>query len=347
MKIDIYACKFGSGHMGAAMEVQSFLKENNINSNVYDILEAIYPFASDYIYKTHNFLLQNKKFFIRKRDIKKFDYNTDFYEKVFSLKKNFFEYLDGSKLPDIFIATYSWASFLISEYIEERNLDIPLITYITDYTFHDLWINKSTSLYLVMSKYTKEILMSYGISPEKIVIFGEGLCAGRPSGNNTNILISGGGLGLLPQNEEFYKDLEKLKRYNFRIVFGKNKSLYKKVLKLDLKNVECYQYVNGMEELFKWADVFVTKPGGMSIYDSLKYQLPIVYFTPFLPQEIKNMNFIKSEDIGVELKNQDLRILESLLRNKEELVRIKSNLRSVQSNFAPNQLINWIENVSN
>lgn len=44
--------------------------------------------------------------------------------------------MDENPLPDIFISCYSVTSYLLSLYKEERNLDIPLITYITDFNFH-------------------------------------------------------------------------------------------------------------------------------------------------------------------------------------------------------------------
>lgn len=342
MKIDIFICKFGSGHQIAAKELGNYISSNkDYDIAIIDFIEAIHPKLCDVIYWGHRTYFQHFK---PKDDNKSKgkDNSRDLAVKIFNIKKLFFKYLDENPLPDIFISCYSMTSFLLSLYKIERNLDIPLITYITDFNFHKFWINDRTDLYLTMSDFTKNKLIDIGIAEEKIVIFGKKEEDTRVK-SNQNILICGGGLGMLPTDEEFYKSFEKFPDKNFVVVFGKNKKLYEKISKLGIKNLEAYGLVKNMQGLYKWADLYITKPGGMSIHDSIKNDLPILYFSPYLPQEIENKNFIDKEHIGIEFKDLSVDILEVLLEDPSMLNLLRENMERVRDDFDPEDLIRWME----
>lgn len=344
MDIDIFICKFGSGHLKAATELKNKLQDlNGVDINIIDFIESVYPKLSDLIYWTHKQYYQHKILSLEEKQTRDNNLNRELTAKILMLKKLFFKYLDSRPWPDVFISCFSLTSYLISEYKKERKLDIPLITFITDFSFHKFWINENTNLYLVMSNFTKQKLIKVEIEPENIIIFGNKIKSSSEK-SNQNILICGGGLGILPNNKKFYKKLEKFEDKNFKIVFGKNKNLYDSVSKLKLKNVITYGLVDDMEKFYDWADIYITKAGGLSIYDSIKNTLPIVYFTPFLSQEIKNKEFIDTEKIGLELKNENLKILEMLFKNNQKLELIRDNLERIRDDFSPDELLRWLEN---
>ena len=342
MKIDIFICKFGSGHQAAAKELQKYIEANEtVDINTVDFIESIHPKIHKAIYWGHRTYFQHIKP-KKDKDYKDRDGSRDFASKFFNIKKLFFKYLDENPLPDMFISCYSVTSYLLSLYKIERSLEIPLITYITDYNFHKFWINEGTDLYLTMSKFTKNKLMDIGIEEDKIIIFGDKKKT-KIKNSAQNILICGGGLGILPTDESFYRNLEKFPDKNFAIVFGKNKNLYQKVSKLKIKNLQTYGYVANMDYLHSWADLYITKPGGMSIHDSIRNDLAIVYFSPFLSQEIENKRFIDKENIGVELKNESLDVLEDLFNNPDKIRILRENLNRLREDFAPEDLIRWMD----
>lgn len=343
MKINVYICNFGSGHRMAAKEIENYIISNkDADINTIDFIEAIHPKFSKMIYWGHKTYFQ----YLKPKKEKEFKNNYETKEiasKIFNIKNLFFKYLDENPLPDIFISCYSVTSFLLSLYKEERNLDIPLITYITDFNFHKYWINPRTDLYLTLSNYTKNKLIDIGIKEDRIIIFGikEDL---EKQKANQNILVCGGGLGMLPNDEKFYKSFEKFEDKKFVVVCGKNKKLYEKISKLNIKNLQVYGLVKDMKALYSWADFYITKPGGMSTYDSIKYNIPIFYFTPYLSQEIKNKNFIDAESIGIELQNNNLNTLKYIFDDLEKIKNIKDNLNRVRNDYKPEELIRWMNN---
>lgn len=342
MKIDIFICKFGSGHQVAAKELEKYIEANKaVSIRTIDFIEAIHPKIAGAIYWGYRTYFQHIKG-KKDKDYKNKDGSRDFASKFFNIKKLFFKYMDENPLPDIFISCYSVTSYLLSLYKEERNLDIPLITHITDFNFHKFWINDRTDLYLTMSDFTKNKLIDIGVDEDRIIIFGEKKNLSREK-SDKNILICGGGLGMLPNDESFYRDLGEFSDKNFAIVFGKNKKLYQKISKLGIKNLKTYGLVENMADLYAWADIYITKPGGMSIHDSIRNDLPIIYFTPYLPQEIKNKNFIEKEKIGIELKNQRLDVIRDLFHDENKLETLRENLDRVRDDFAPEDLIRWMD----
>lgn len=341
MKINVFICKFGSGHQTAAKELVNYIQANKeVDVSTIDFIEAIHPKIYKAIYWGHRTYFQHIRP-NKDKDYKNRDGSRDFASKFFNIKELFFKYLDENPLPDLFISCYSVTSYLLSLYKEEKGLDIPLITYITDFNFHKFWINERTDLYLTMSNFTKRKLVDLGLDEERIIVFGEKK-ASKKEKSKDHILICGGGLGMLPTEECFYRNFEKYPDKDFAVVFGKNKKLYRKISKLNIKNLKTYGLVENMADLYAWADLYITKPGGMSIHDSIRNDLPILYFTPYLVQEIENKDFIDTEMIGLELKEMSLSNMELLFTDQKKMDLLRANLRRLRDDFNPEDVIRRI-----
>lgn len=345
MNVQIFMCKFGAGHLKASQELERTLNQLNFTHiQVIDFIESVYPKLADLIYWSHHHYFQRRLLSSEEKELKDRQFQQVWTCKLLMLEKIFFKYLDSLPQPDIYISCFSVTSYLLGNYKRKRGLSTPLVTYITDFNFHPLWLNEETDLYLVMSQFTKDQLHRIGIPHSNIMVFGD-------EGNQTynkadqNILICGGGLGMLPNDKAFYQSLERYPDKTFKIVFGKNKKLYNKVAKWNIKNASLYPYVTDMAPLYQWADVYITKPGGMSIYDAIQHELPLVYFTPFLPQEIRNKQFIETESIGVELIDNNLAILDRFTRDKKAFQTAKERLHMIRKDFSSDEFIGWLEHV--
>ncbi|MGX7350247.1 MGDG synthase family glycosyltransferase [Dolosicoccus paucivorans] len=345
MNVQVFMCKFGAGHLKASQELEKQLNQlDHTQVHVIDFIESIYPKLADLIYWTHHHYYQRRVLSAEEKELKDTHFRQEWTCKLLMLEKIFFKYLDSLPTPDIYVSCFSVTSYLLGIYKRKRGLSVPLVTYITDFNFHPLWINDETDLYLVMSQFTKEQLESIGVPSQRVMVFGSN--NQKPiHKSNQHVLICGGGLGMLPDDKVFYQSLEKYPDKEFKIVFGKNDKLYNKVSKWAIKNATLYQYVTDMTPLYHWADVYITKPGGMSIYDSIKNELPLVYFTPFLPQEIRNKQFIQHEKIGVELVDDNLDILEQFTKDEKAFGEAKASLCKIRKDFSPQEFIGWLEHV--
>jgi UDP-N-acetylglucosamine:LPS N-acetylglucosamine transferase len=137
----------------------------------------------------------------------------------------------------------------------------------------------------------------------------------------------------------------------FIIVCGKNKELFENLKSVNDENILPLSFYSPMSELYAISSIFITKPGGMSVSESLQANLPLVV-THWLPgQEELNYKYLSNKKliipaahltspdrlgqlVAAELATQDFR--NSLLHNP-------AVIELVGRNKKPNRLISAIE----
>ena len=96
---------------------------------------------------------------------------------------------------------------------------------------------------------------------------------------------------------DFYTDLAKKgKNMQFIVITGHNKKLYEKlekeISKLETeKNTKLLYFVNNVEDYMHISDIIVTKPGGLTVTESLACKLPLAIYSAFPGQERENADF--------------------------------------------------------
>lgn len=296
MKIQIFTCNFGAGHRQGAARISNWLN-HNFDIEIVDFLELLLPKGAPVIYEQYTNMMRSQGF-----RYKWYLQGDQHKEKVLPfmmpLKKAFFKALDKEPLPDAFVATYSFVAYLLSEYKRVRKLDIPLITMITDFTPHEVWVNKGSDLYIVPTAYTKTEIEKLGVDSHQILIAERTPYPKKEKHKKLHILITGGGLGLLPQDSEFYEHIRDHFYGEVRIVCGSNKILYDELSQVLGRDFTLYGYVTDMNHQLEWADICIGKAGGQSVLEAMERGIPFGYFPAFLPQEERNVNFLSSEHLG-------------------------------------------------
>lgn len=342
MNIDIYTCHFGNGHYKAADFIKKQLDTYH-QTEIVDLYEEIFPHMHDWMYNFYCDLMQKQNLwyhlFLKVDDVK---------EKVIPqltfVKKRFFDYLDSRPTPDAFIATYSLSAYFLGLYKKEKELTTPLVTCVTDFMAHEFWMNDYTDLYLVASPFTKAHLLQGEVPEEQILVYGLGGQSKehieKKQEGPLKILVTGGGLGLLPNKIQFYTDLRDRYRAELRIVCGKNEKIKRKLDHANLKDIYTFGFVSNMEAQLAWADIFVGKAGGLSTFEAIQWETPILYLPPFLPQEKRNARFIEQSRIGLAIQN-DL----SAFSQFDDLIfsQLRENMRKMKSALEPEAFLHHIE----
>ena len=95
-------------------------------------------------------------------------------------------------------------------------------------------------------------------------------------------------------------------------------------------------YTNEVYKYMKKAELIITKPGGITLFEAIYSKTPIYVLYPFLSQEIGNAKFIENNEIGKVVwdKKEDVTqdILE-LLENQTELKKMRENMQGIKSNL--------------
>ncbi len=170
----------------------------------------------------------------------------------------------------------------------------------------------------MMKKYIKNL----DLNPEKpVLLFFAGGEFGL--GRNTTYMV-------LKALIRLFRDLQVI------AISGKNKKMNKKFNELvestnSSNRVKILEYTNKVPELMHIAFGVITKPGGLTITESLVSQLPILVINPIPGQEEENAEFLVDNGVAVWLKKGDsiARTLKNLSRDVEKLRNMKQNAASL------------------
>jgi processive 1,2-diacylglycerol beta-glucosyltransferase len=215
--------------------------------------------------------------------------------------------------PDLVIATQTNASAII-QYLKQQGWYKNLFAIaFSDYHLHRYWLYDAADFYLVNIEEQKQEMVRLGIGADKIYVLGMtlrpqaevdtaavrqklGLKPGEPV-----VLIASGSLGIgLPAQRlaKLAAGVSSDLKARPIIVCGKNTKLYEQ-LSHTLKNINAVVvgYYKPLAELYAISDIFLTKPGGLTIAEALQAHLPIL-ITHWLPgQEEINYHYLLSKKL--------------------------------------------------
>ena len=255
--------------------------------------------------------------------------------------------------PDLIISNLPVCSKYISAYKELRVCTVPLFTYITDITVHDEWIADKTDLYFVGDESTGNVLISKGVSAEKIVVSGipvkrvfksafkDGTLKDQEkadTGTHTKkrLLIMGGGLGLVPGGSRLLKRLNEETCFEVTLITGKNRSLEKRARR-KYKNINVVGFTDKIADYMAAADLVLTKPGGITTFEAIASRTPMYIVDPFLEQEMGNARFIESKNIGRVVWSRDCDVASDIINFLKDTALIdtmKENMAKLCQSFS-------------
>lgn len=340
MNILILTGKFGMGHWSAARSLRQELLQafSDAGIDIEDLLEYAMPNGSKAVYEAFQLLVT---------------YGSGLFNTYYKLTENApadsrspFEMMFLEKLsallaehrPDAVIATHPFCAQLMSRYKAESLSQIPLVTCVTDLSTHSEWINSGTDCYLVGSEEIRSMLAAKGVDRTRVFVTGipvrpEFKCLSyRRGGSERHLLIMGGGLGLLPRKDEFYEELNALPGVRTTIICGGNRKLYQR-LHGKYPGIDVVGYTDRVYEYMASADLMLSKPGGITMFETIFAELPILAWEPFLEQEKKNAEFLLRRGMGrVAAKEPEdcLVSIRSLIYDDRALGRMSQRMREMK-----------------
>ncbi len=348
MNILILTGRFGMGHYAVASTlVEEITKDFPASSIIVkDIFEYAMPEYCEKLYGAYSVLVNHGSKLYNL--FYKYTENSKTGNKL--IFSSFFitelHYLIVSTQPDIIISTLPFCSKLVAAYKKRYHSTIPTITCITDISTHSDWITRNTDAYFVASETTKQELIKRGIDPQIIFITGIPVkeqfkqLSRNQEQQDKHLLIMGGGLGILPKEMSFYEQLDALPQVKTTVLAGKNTAILKKLYG-KYKNIEVVGYTDQVSQYMKNADLVISKPGGITLFETIYAELPILVICPFLQQETENARFIENLHIGKVLWHRPQNVIaeiDDLIHDEMELFLIRSNMQLVKNSLNSNIL---------
>ncbi|MSR78027.1 MAG: hypothetical protein EXS63_07380 [Candidatus Omnitrophica bacterium] len=246
--------------------------------------------------------------------------------------------------PDLVISTHFFASEIVARAKRDGRTDTKLMTVITDFLPHTLWINDGTDAYWVMHEETKQEMIRRKVEAHRIVPGGipvdpifkpqkkrvEILQKYGFFEDRLTILISSGSFGI-GSYEETLRQLETFKdKIQCFVVCGNNEE-GRKILeqKTFLFPVKVFGFVNFMAELMEASDLMIAKSGGLTTAESLAKGLPMIITQPIPGQETRNAEFLKKHEASffIQVPEQAKILLKNILEHPHILASKKEAIK--------------------
>lgn len=336
MNILILTAKCGMGHYTVSISLKQELENENNHVEIIDFFDIIFPKMKKIIYGVFNFLVKKCRkiynFFY------KFSARTNSVPSDRITQKRIEKMLKEKNI-DIVISTFPVCSKYISIYKKTNKTNLKLYTYITDIDINKEWLTDETDSYFVASYETKEQILKYNIPENKIKVVGIPVRKGFKEKTNekqkNEVIITGGGLGLIPQVKKNLEELSKNKDIHVTVLAGKNQKLFQKYYE-KYRNVEVIGYTDDVDKYIKRAQLIVTKAGGITLFEAINSKTPIYVVYPFLSQEIGNAKFIQENQIGLVNWNRKENITQDileLLKSPYKLEVMRENMQRINDNL--------------
>lgn len=318
MRVLILTITAGHGHHAAAQSISDALAEQGVAVRTIDVYKTInkalcngvnqfYLFATKYIpnlYRKAYTKLENK------------DRQFIFQELANLLIASKFDSYIEKYAPDFIVCTHIFSAQIVDELKKQGKLtNVPTIGIVTDYTLHPFWGTVPNVEYInLASPLLIHSAVRRGIERSRIRSFGipvglkfsnripraEAAAALGIDPNRKTVLVMAGSMGYgnivstISDVQSLGLDLQIL------AVCGNNKRQLTKLLEANLgQDVHAFGFVKNVDLLMDAADCVITKPGGLTVSESIEKQLPLILTTPIPGQEERNSDFLLNNGIAL------------------------------------------------
>lgn len=349
-KTVILTCNTGQGHNTAASAVSKAYSERGLCCDTVDALSFISGKASEIIGSWHSKIYRNMpKVFdagyrICENHPKLFEEGSLIREFLISGSKRLFSYLSEGGY-DCVICPHVFSALMmthIRKKLPESGFRTCFIT--TDYTFAPITRELDVDLYLLPDPQLADIYSANGVSPEKIrVICGIPVrsefysCLAKDTAKRLvgvkdgfdHVLMMFGSMGAGPL-QKLTEELDGVlpEKTRLTVVCGTNK----KAMRLLLKeyqdggriDINICGFVDNISLLMDSSDLYITKPGGLSISEARIKRLPMLLVNTVSGCEQDNFEFFLEKGAAVSSDNREelAPLCRELLLDKPRLKRM-------------------------
>ncbi|MDD5924047.1 MAG: glycosyltransferase [Clostridia bacterium] len=379
MKVLILSASTGGGHMSAAKALMNYIESHDDNSTA-QIVDCI-----EYVSHALNIIVSEgyRQLALKAPAIFGFLYHStnksntlyNLSERILVLfAKRLLPLIDEYK-PDIVISTHAFAGDLMAELKKKKNINIPIISIVTDFSPHKMYIHPYINKYVVSSEKMVDEMIEMNVDKDRVTILGIPINTSfynkidremelrlmELDPSIPTLLIMAGSFGVTDILKMYAELSTSETEFQIIVITGKNPKLFnafniflgrempddvsefqKTISELKLKyrlgtkyienpkDTVLLYYTNEVEKYMHVSDLIITKPGGLTVSESLACGLPMAIFNAFPGQEEDNSDFLISNDVAVKItKDNCKRVIENLLNDSVRLSQMKENCRRI------------------
>src|SRR6056297_23931 len=248
------------------------------------------------------------------------------------------------KKPDLIIGTHPFAVKLIGAIKNSNKIETPFISIVTDFEAHQTYVDSKVDAYVTGSRHTRAGLIKKGIASEKIYPLGIPIKSEFLKDSEHpplhpgkfTVLLMGGSMGLRGIKKVLSRLTAMDENLFIHAVCGNNRELKNRLREkhadaIAAGKLNVMGFVDNISELMDDADVIITKPGGLTVSESIAKNLPMIipFFIP--GQEEENADFLALREAAVKIeKEEDLEsIIKSMINDPGVLEGMRSNMERI------------------
>lgn len=264
--------------------------------------------------------------------------------------------------PDVIVGTHALSTRIVSN-LKKKGLQTPYILTVTDFKAHYTYISSYVDAYITGSDYTKKSLIEKNINTDKIYPIGIPIdkkfyidvthADDLKDDEYFNLLLMSGSFGLdtiFVVMKELLKNKHKLR---ITVVCGKNKHLkntltdYCNNNTFENKKIHILGFTKDIPYLMDYCDIIVSKPGGLTVTESIVKNIPLIIPFSIPGQENENIDFLTSEGYSIKVNSiQDLNSeIDTLIENPDKLKSIKNKIQTLADTYSLEKIVDIAENL--
>ena len=266
--------------------------------------------------------------------------------------------------PDCIICCHAFCSEMVSNLKKKGKINTLVFNIITDYAAHAAYINDNVDAYIVANDdMVHQLREQYNV--DGTIIHPLGIPIYETFYRKEDPVVMREKLGLNPYKKtvlmmagsfgvanifEIYKNLNKNPGdYQLVVVTGKNEKLFTDFqtivkngyiptkkgnnIKVKIPTKLCY-FVDNIEDYMSAGDIIVTKPGGLTVSESMAKEIPMAIFRSYDGQEKDNAEYLKRHNLAVILKDgkDGAKQINALICDDNALETMRNNIRIFKKN---------------
>ncbi len=219
----------------------------------------------------------------------------------------FAKYVKEAK-PDAVVCTHYFPLETLNALRAKKGGPRPLVvSVVTDFEAHVLWMDPCVDLYCVAAEETKARLVARGAAAENVVVTGIPISARFSSKMDPRairkrmglrddlpvVLVPSGGFGMGPVGK-ILAEVDKVSaEFQTIVVTGRNEELRRELASQNRKHpTHVLGFASNMHELMAVASLLITKPGGLTSSEAMAMGKPLMIVNPIPGQEAANSDFL-------------------------------------------------------
>ncbi|HZJ90727.1 MAG TPA: glycosyltransferase [Oscillospiraceae bacterium] len=312
-KVLLLSCSTGQGHNSCAKAIKEYFSLQGVDCEIRDALDFVSVRFAAFISWGHSFVYRHLpglfQWGYRRSENKSssFGETSTVYRFFASHTKKLRQYIIDESF-DAVICTHQVGALMLSHIQKKASLDVQTAFVATDYTcypgLHACYLEKN----FISGEEQIEAYLECGIPQNQIIasgipvrpdIFehrekGEAKRQLNIKGSSCHLLMMSGSMGCGPMKKILRYVVEELPdNTEITVICGTNKRLYRSLnrkYKIDSR-IHIVGYTDEVSLYMDASDLYLTKPGGISVTEAAAKKLPMVFVNAVAGCEQYNMDF--------------------------------------------------------